>query len=82
MSAALKKEFEFYLSHQDEFVQNYDGSVIVIKDRNVIGVYDSELSAVVEAEKDHELGTFLVQRVSEGNEAYAVTIHSPGIAFP
>ena len=82
MSAALKKEFEFYLSRQDEFVEKYDGSVIVIKDRNVIGVYESELSAVVEAEKNNELGTFLVQRVSEGNEAYTVTIHSPGIAFP
>ena len=78
MSVVLEKEFDFYLSHQDEFVEKYDGKVIVIKDGNVIGVHDSELTAVTEAGKYHELGTFLVQRVSEGDEAYTATIYASG----
>ena len=76
MSSPLQSEFEFYLSNQDEFVEKYDGKVIVIKDGAVLGVYDDELSAVTETQKTHELGTFLVQRVSEGNTAYTQTFHS------
>ena len=44
MSIALKEEFDFYLANQDAMVERYDGKVIVIKAREVIGVYDSELA--------------------------------------
>ena len=35
MTSPLQPEFEFYLSHQDEMVEKYDGKYIVIKDRVV-----------------------------------------------
>ena len=76
MSNELKKEFDFYLANQEEMVKKYDGKVIVLKDGEVLGAYDSELAAVIETQKDHSLGTFLVQRVSEGDEAYTETFHS------
>lgn len=76
MEADLKKEFEYYLAHQDEFVRRYNGRVIVIKDGSVLGDYDSELVAVNETKKTHPVGTFLVQRVSPGTAAYARTYHS------
>ena len=72
----LKKEFDYYLAHQDEMVKKYNGKLIVIKDGKVLGVYDDELTAVLETQKMHELGTFLVQQVSEGNAAYSQTFHS------
>jgi hypothetical protein len=76
MSNPLQREFEFYISHQDELVQKYDGKVIAIKDGDVLGVYDDELTAVTETKKSHELGTFLVQRVSKGDTEYSQTYHS------
>ena len=76
MSSPLQREFEFYISHQDELVEKYDGKVIAIKDGDVLGVYDDELTAVTETKKSHELGTFLVQRVSEGDTEYSQTYHS------
>ena len=81
MSTTLEKEFAFYLSHQDEMVERYDGKVIVIKDDKVLGAYESELAAITATRAYHELGTFLVQRVSEGDEAYTATFHSR-VAFP
>ncbi len=72
----LKEEFQFYLDNQEDFVKKYDGRVIVLKSHSVIGTYDTEGQAVSETQKDHELGTFLVQRVSEGSEAYTQTFHS------
>jgi hypothetical protein len=72
----LQSEFEYYLAHQDELVQKYGGKVIVIKDHAVIGVYDSDIQAVTETVKEHELGTFLVQACEPGRNSYRQTFHS------
>ncbi|MGA2286727.1 MAG: hypothetical protein ABSG55_10730 [Dehalococcoidia bacterium] len=79
MTNPLQKEFEFYLSHQDEMVAKYDGKYIVIKDGEVLGAYDDELAAIMETQKSHELGTFLVQLVSQGPGAYTQTFHSRAV---
>ena len=76
MSDLLKKEFEYYLSHQPEMVEKYDGKFIAIKDGCVLGEYDDELTAIAETRKEHRLGTFLIQLVSPGNAAYSQTFHS------
>ncbi len=72
----LEKEFQYYLDHQDEFVKKYNGKVVVIKDCNVIGVYDTELEAIEATKKQHELGTFLVQKCEPGEDSYTMTFHS------
>jgi hypothetical protein len=79
MSSPLQPEFEFYLSHQDEMVEKYDGRYVVIKNGDVLGAYDDELSAVTETQKAHELGTFLVQKVSSGDAEYSQTFHSRAV---
>jgi hypothetical protein len=76
MSSPLQREFEFYLSHQDQMVEKYDGKYIVIKNEDVLGAYDDELTAVTQTKKHHELGTFLVQKVSRGAAEYSQTYHS------
>ncbi len=76
MSSPLEREFEFYLSHQDEMVEKYNGKYIVIKSGVIVAVYDDELAAVTETQKSHELGTFLVQKVYEGDAEYSQTFHS------
>ena len=76
MNKPLEQEFQYYVEHQDEIIKKHDGKVVVIKDGAVLGVFDDELTAVAETRKDHELGTFLVQRVSPGDSAYTHTFHS------
>jgi len=76
----LEEEFHFYIDHQDELVKQYNGRVIVIKNCKVIGDFDSEIEAVTETSKEHELGTFLVQMCKPGKESYTQTFHS-GLAF-
>ena len=76
MDNPLQQEFRFYIEHQDEMVKKYNGKFIVIKDEIVLGAFDDELTAVTETRKAHELGTFLVQRVSPGDAAYSQTFHS------
>jgi hypothetical protein len=76
MMEKLEKEFKYYLEHQDELVKKYNGKFIVIKDRQVIGAFDSELEAIEKTAEKHELGTFLVQKCEPGSESYTQTYHS------
>lgn len=72
----LEKEFDYYIEHQDELVKKYNGKYIVLKDGNVLGVYDNELEAIEQTAKKHELGAFLVQKCEPGSESYTQTYHS------
>ena len=81
MANSLEKEFQYYLDNQADLVSQYDGMVLVIKNQQVIGVFDTEIEAIEETKKDEELGTFLVQRCSPGEENHTATFHSR-VAFP
>ncbi len=70
-------DFHWYIDHQSEMVKKYDGRVIAIKDKVVLGDYSDYGEAITATEKEHEPGTFILQLVSPGEEAYTVTIHSP-----
>jgi hypothetical protein len=72
----LEKEFNYYLERQEELVKKYSGKFIVIKNREVIGVFDSELEAIEKTAEKYELGTFLVQKCEPGSESYTETYHS------
>jgi len=76
----LEKEFQYYINHQDELVQNYKDKFVVIKDQKVIGSFSDQLEAIEETQKDHELGTFLVHFCAPGVENYTQTYHS-GISY-
>ena len=76
MSKPLEKEFKYYIKNQNRLVKKYNGEVIVIKNKKVIGVYDSVAEAVQETSKKEPLGTFLVQKCTPGKEGYTRTYHS------
>ncbi|MGA8477044.1 MAG: hypothetical protein WB696_03715 [Chthoniobacterales bacterium] len=76
MSSPLDREFEYFLSNQEDLVRKHPGKFVVIKDQKVIGVYDSEVAAIEETAKTHEVGTFLVQRAEPGSESYTQVYHS------
>lgn len=76
MDSPLKREFDFYLANQADMVKKHNGKYVVIKNRAVIGVYETEAAAVGETVKAHELGTFLVQKVEPGEGAYTQTFQS------
>ena len=80
MSSNLQKEFDYFLAHQQELARQHSGKILVIKDQAVIGVFDSELVAIQETSKTHELGTFLVQKCDSTEESHTQSFHSR-IAF-
>jgi len=72
----LDKEFKYYLDNQDELVKKYNGRVLVIIGDHVVDDFDSYDDALFDSVKKYELGTFLLQECTEGEEAYTETFHS------
>ena len=75
-SERLRNEFEYYLSNLQRFVDEYEGKYVVLKNKEIIGVYDSQIKAYLETQKEHKLGTFLIQFVKKGVENYTQTFYS------
>jgi hypothetical protein len=72
----LDKEFKYYLDNQNELLKRYNGKVIVIIDEQVVGDYESYEEAFFDSIEKYELGKFLIQECTEGEDAYTQTFHS------
>ena len=77
----LDKDFFWYLAHQDELVEQYNGKHLVIKDRKVVGSYNSVIEASMEGKKNFEKGTYLIQLCTPGEDAYTRTFHTQRVKF-
>lgn len=72
----VHSEFLYYLAHQDELVEKYNGKVIVLYHHKVVGAYASYGEAHLEAIKQCEPGKFILQLCTPGPDAYTVRAHS------
>ena len=77
----LDKEFKYYLDNQDKLVEKYNGRVVVIRGEDVVGDYSSYEEAHFESKRKYEMGTFLLQLCTPGDEAYTVRLYSPFAVF-
>ncbi len=70
----FEEELKFFIANQEHLVDQYHGKVLAIKGREVLGVYSNPLEALLQTQKDHAPGTFMIQPCSPGPDAYTVTI--------
>lgn len=72
----LEKEFEYFKKNQATLVKKYKGKVLVIQGTSIVGTYDSYKIAYQESIKDHEEGTFLLQRCEPGSDVYTMVFNA------
>jgi len=72
----LDKEFKYFLDHQSELVNRYNGRYVVIVGQKVVGDYDTETEAYYSSIKKYELGSFIILKCSPGEESYSQHFHS------
>ncbi len=77
MAYDIYDDFHWYVEHQNELVEKYNGKCLVIRNREVLGAYATEEAALAAALRSHPFGEFMVQPCSPGPDAY--TIHNPRI---
>ena len=73
---SLREEFEYYKANQAELVKKHNGKFIVITNKSVVGVYDTEEEAYKDSVEKYKPGEFLIQKVSPGTKDYTATFHS------
>jgi hypothetical protein len=78
----LQKEYEFYLTNQEELVKKYLNKFLVIKNQKIVGVYDTKQEAYDTSTSSLELGTFLIQHCLPGSLSHTQTFHSQVIFSP
>lgn len=66
----LNAEFDYFLEHQDELNKVYQNQFLVIKNKQVIGSYDTFNKALQYAKENYTIGNFLIQECLPGIEAY------------
>ena len=76
MAYSMKTDFQYYLDNQQLLVKKYAGKYIVIKDCKILGAFTDEAEAIETTQKDHALGTFMVQKCESGQRNYTQTFHS------
>lgn len=64
----LEEEYKYYIDNKDSLIKKHNKKFVVIKENEVIGVYSTREKALEETIKEHELGSFLIQKVSKNEE--------------
>ena len=75
----LEKEFIYYLTLQNELVENYNGKLLVIIGEEVVAHFDSFEEALDDSQKKYKLGTFLIHQCQSGEDNYTQTFHTRAI---
>ena len=79
MSALLEKELDYFITNQEKLVKQHLGKILVLHNQEVVGVFDDNLTAYLDAKKRFEPGTFMIQECIPGPEAYTVRVTTPGV---
>ena len=64
----LEKEYQYFLKNKDTLLKKHEGKFIVIVGNEVVGSYSSREEALKKASSKHDIGTFLIQKVSRGED--------------
>ena len=72
----LTSDFQWFLANYKELYSKYGESYIAIKDKKVLGKYNSYAEGVRETQKTEQLGTFIDQNCGKDESAYTNYISS------
>lgn len=72
----FEKELEYFKANQDELVKKHNGKILILKDEEICGAYDTTIDAYLDGNKKYGEGSFMIQRCIPGPDAYTVTVAS------
>lgn len=69
-------DFQWFIDNYQSLFSQFGNSYLAIKDKKVIGTYDSFAEAVKKTAESHPLGSFIVQQCNGSASAYTTYIAS------
>lgn len=67
-SMPLEKELAYFAQHKDKLLQQYKGKFVLIKDKTLVGVYDTDAEAYRVGVEKFGNQPFLVKQVLDDKE--------------
>ncbi|MDL2274951.1 hypothetical protein LJC22_02350 [Desulfosarcina sp. OttesenSCG-928-G10] len=75
----MKTQLDLYKDRQSEIVRQYNGQIIAVVDRDVVGVFTSKTLALREMSRKYLPGEFLIIKCTPGDEEYTRRYRSRAI---
>lgn len=72
----MSEDFLWFKENYDRLSEKYGHSFVAIKNKRVLGVYNTYGDGVRETAKNETLGTFIVQECSPDHVAYQCSVSS------
>ena len=65
MTAMLDREFQTFQKHKPNLVKNHAGKFVLIKEGEIIGIFENELDAVKQGNAQFKDSHFLVNEITD-----------------
>lgn len=71
-----RKDFAFFIVNYQILFRQYGHKFLAIKDKHVLGAYDSVLEAITALSDQYKPGTYIIQECNGDESAYMTKIRS------
>ena len=72
--AERKNDFDYFIENYDSLYKEYGHKFLAIKDKKVLGAYNSVPDAINDLSSIYEVGTYIIQECTGDDSAYRTTI--------
>jgi hypothetical protein len=70
----FETELKYFIANQDELVRRFRGTVLVIRNEEVVGAFPTAMEAYLAAGKQFPAGSYMLQPCEPGTSAYTVNV--------
>lgn len=67
-------DFDYFIQNYKELYQQYGHKFLAIKNKEVLGAFDSVPDAISQLSKEYEIGSYIIQECTDDDSAYRTTI--------
>lgn len=67
-------DFDYFIQNYKELYQQYGHKFLAIKNKEVLGDFDSVPDAISQLSKEYEIGSYIIQECTDDDSAYRTTI--------
>lgn len=67
-------DFDYFIQNYKELYKQYGHKFLAIKDKKVLGAFDSVPDAISQLSKEYEIGSYIIQECTDDDSAYRTTI--------
>jgi hypothetical protein len=75
----LENERKYFEQHHDEWLKQHSGKFVLVKNEELIGVFDTQQEALVEGARRFGTESFLVRQVEETEQLIYIPALTLGI---